>query len=152
VNVPEHVENAAREGIVLIVSKDVFTGRTIRWRSKLCDDGYFLLTQENGLRYRMPILLDPTNPENNRAQMIHEDLVPYLTFMRAKVDIEIARGQEWRAAFFATRLVSVLNENLDLMAGWLDPEKFEAAKTVILYREDLEAKKAIDDAYAGATV
>jgi len=150
-NVPEHVENAAREGLVLIVSKDVFTGRPLRWRSRLTEHGYFLLTQENGLRYRLPILIDVTNPEKSRAQMIVEDLVPYLCFMRANVDIEIERGHEIRAAFWAARLASVIGENPDTMPGWFDEEKCEAAKAIIIARDDAAAKRYLEQTASPVT-
>jgi hypothetical protein len=145
VNVPVHVENAARDGIVLIVSKCELTGRTIRWRSKLTDHGW-LLTQENGLRYLMPIIEDPTHPERNRAQMLSEDLLPYLTFLLAKVRLSVDRGDPWRAAFFATRLASVIGENPEMMAGWYDEQKVKGAMVVIELREHFEAVEAVKEA------
>jgi hypothetical protein len=124
VNVPSSVINAARQGLILIVSPPDPAGRVHKWRSRLTDAG-FLLTAEDGVRYIMPVL-------DGLPQMIREDLVPALHFYRARVDLEIARGDEMAAAYFATRLTSILGENADTGAGWFDADFLAVAKAALI--------------------
>jgi hypothetical protein len=125
VNVPPSVINAARQGLVLIVSRDP-TSRVHKWRSRLTSEG-FLLTAEDGVRYLMPVL-------DGEPQMIREDLIPTLHFYLARTQMEIERGDEMAAAFFATRLVSVMNENPDMVAGWYDPDFMPVARASLVLK------------------
>jgi len=125
-NVPPSVVNAARQGLVLIVSPPDPTGRVHKWRSKLTDSG-FLLTAEDGVRYLMPVL-------DGAPEMIREDLVPALHYYLARVDLEIGRGDDMASAFFATRLTSVVNENPSVSAGWYDERLLSIAIAALIER------------------
>jgi len=144
-NVPTAVENAARKGITAIASRA--PDGVHWWKSALTDSG-FLLTAESGLRYLLPILCRcktalSRHVQACKAQMIPLDLHPYLTFLFAAVLFWSERGQELKAAFFATRLVSVVNENPDARLGWYDAEKVQEALNVIERREQIKASAEI---------
>jgi hypothetical protein len=126
-NVPASVANAARKGLILIVSAPDPAGRVHKWRSHLGEDGRFLLTAEDGVRYLLPVLDGP-------AEMIREDLVPTLHFLLARALLEIMRGDDVAAQFFATRLVSVLNENPDSGLNWFDADFLAMAREALIGR------------------
>jgi hypothetical protein len=116
VNVPPSVIRAAREGLILIISRDEFNF-VHKWRSKLTDDG-FLLEAEDGLQFMLPIL-------DGEPWMLDAHLIPALRAYFARVILEIARGDEIASSFFAARLTSRLNENPLEPVRWFDGEKIQ---------------------------
>lgn len=123
-NVPSPVINAARNGLILAVSPPDPLGRIHKWRIKLTDAG-FLLTSEDGVRYLMPII-------DGDPEMIREDLIPALHYYLAAAQLRIQIGDERGANFFATRLVSIIQENPSMSAGWFDPDFLPVAKAGIV--------------------